>query len=143
MNVPELLPKYKSISRYVRLSYRLRQAYDIYPPAALSLLHPDLPLPKRNMPFLTNHCRKVFRDFLAEVPPTYVAYEAVVACAARVVPQRAMQAIRKREALLAWALKNGDKDEVKRIRTELDELFRRHSDALPRRAGDGVGGDLV
>ncbi len=37
--------------------------------------------------------------------------------------QRAMQAIRKREALLAWALKNGDKDEAKRIRTELDELF--------------------
>ena len=37
--------------------------------------------------------------------------------------QKVMQAIRKREALLAWALKNGDKDEAKRIRTELDELF--------------------
>ena len=37
--------------------------------------------------------------------------------------QRVMQAIRKREALIAWALKNGDKDEAKRIRTELDELF--------------------
>ena len=37
--------------------------------------------------------------------------------------QRVMQAIRKREALLAWALKNDDKDEAKRIRTELDELF--------------------
>ena len=37
--------------------------------------------------------------------------------------QRVMQAIRKREALLAWALKNGEKDEAKRIRTELDELF--------------------
>lgn len=37
--------------------------------------------------------------------------------------QKVMQAIRKREALLAWAIKNGDKDEAKRIRTELDELF--------------------
>ena len=37
--------------------------------------------------------------------------------------QKVMQAIRKREALLAWALKNGDKGEARRIMTELDELF--------------------
>ena len=77
-NAPELRGKYKSIARYARLAHRLKMAFDIYPPAALSLLHPDLPLPPRNMPFLTNHCRKVYRDHLADLPPTYAAYKDVV-----------------------------------------------------------------
>ena len=75
---PELVGKYKSISRHATLAYRLKKAFDIYPPAALSLMHPDLPLPKRNMPFLTNHCRKVYRDHLANLPPTWVAFNEVV-----------------------------------------------------------------
>lgn len=33
-----------------------------------------------------------------------------------------MQAIRKREALLAWALKNGDKREAERLKHELLDL---------------------
>lgn len=76
--LPELTPKYKSMSRYVRLSYRLRETFSIYPPAALSLMHPDLPLPKRNIPFLTNHCRKVYREHFADLLPTYVAYNAAI-----------------------------------------------------------------
>lgn len=77
-NAPELLPKYKSISRYSRLAYRIKRAFNIYPPAALSLMHPDLPLPKRNMPLLTNHARKVFREQFARKKPTYAAYNARV-----------------------------------------------------------------
>lgn len=77
-NVPELVCKYKSISRYASLANRLKQAFDIYPPAALSLLHPDLPLPRRNMAFMTNHCRKVYRNHLAKLPPTWIAFDAVV-----------------------------------------------------------------
>ena len=63
-------------------------AFDIYPPAALSLMHPDLPLPPRNMPFLTNHCRKVYRDRLADLPPTYVAYDGV---ASRILAKRRLK----------------------------------------------------
>lgn len=33
-----------------------------------------------------------------------------------------MQAIRQREGLLAWAIKNNDKAEVDRLKAELDEL---------------------
>ena len=76
--VPDLLPKYKSISRYATLAFRLKRAFNIFPPAALSLMHPDLPLPERNMPFLTNHARKVFRDHFAALRPEYKAYDAVV-----------------------------------------------------------------
>ena len=36
--------------------------------------------------------------------------------------QKVMQAIRKREALLAWALKNGDKREAERLKHELLDL---------------------
>lgn len=36
--------------------------------------------------------------------------------------QRVMQAIRKRETLLAWALKNGDKREAERLKHELLDL---------------------
>lgn len=78
LKVPELLPKYKSISRYATLAYRIKRAFDIYPPAALSLMHPDLPLPQRNIPLLTNHARKVFRDHFASIPPKYKTYAAVV-----------------------------------------------------------------
>lgn len=75
---PELLAKYKSISRYASLAYRLKRAFVIYPPAELSLMHPALPLPRINMPFLTNHARKVFRTHLAELPPEYAAYDRYV-----------------------------------------------------------------
>ena len=74
---PELLPKYKSISRHATLATRIKMAFAIYPPAALSLMHPDLPLPARNMPFLTNHCRKVYRDHFVAAKPTYVAFKAI------------------------------------------------------------------
>lgn len=77
-HLPELTPKYKSISRYVRLSFRIREAFNIYPPAALSLMHPELPLPERNMPFLTNYARQVYRKYFEKLPPTYVAFNEVV-----------------------------------------------------------------
>lgn len=77
-NLPELVGKYKSMSRYVRLSYRIRRAYSIYPPAALSLMHPDLPLPKRNMPFLTNHVRKIWRDHFEGALPHYASFDRIV-----------------------------------------------------------------
>lgn len=35
---------------------------------------------------------------------------------------RVMQAIRQREGLLAWAIKNNDTSEVNRLKAELDEL---------------------
>lgn len=75
---PELVGKYKSIARYSRLAYRLKMAFAIYPPMALSLLHPDLPLPERNMAFLTNHARKVYREHLADLPPKWKAFDEVV-----------------------------------------------------------------
>ena len=75
---PELFEKYKSIARHARLAYRLKMAFDLYPPMALSLLHPDLPLPERNMPFLTNHARKVYREHLKGLPPEWKAFSDVV-----------------------------------------------------------------
>ena len=78
---PELVGKYKSISRHAYLAYRLKQAFSIYPPAALSLMHEEIPLPRINLPFITNHCRKVYRDHLADLPPQYRAFDAAVSAA--------------------------------------------------------------
>lgn len=77
-NAPELLDKYKSISRHARLAYRLKKAFSVYPPAKLELLHPEIPLPRINLPFITNFCRKLYRDHFADLPPRYKAFDDVV-----------------------------------------------------------------
>jgi len=76
---PELASRYKSVSRYMSLAKRFKETFNYYPPAALSLLHPDLPLPRCNVPRLTNYARQIYRKYLVDVPPEYKAFVEVLA----------------------------------------------------------------
>lgn len=76
--LPDLACKYKSISRYARLAYRIKRAFDYYPPGQLSLMHPDLPLPKINFDFITNYARQIYRENFKDLPPEYNEFLRVV-----------------------------------------------------------------
>ena len=75
---PELLPKYKTLARHMKLATNIKKAFDVFPPAQLSLFHPDLPLPKRNVPFITNFMRKAYGKYLKDCKPTYRDFDAAI-----------------------------------------------------------------
>lgn len=75
---PELLGKYKSIARHSRLAYQIKRAFNLYPPMALSLLHPELPLPGRHLDFMTNYARKVHQKHFKDLPPEWKAFSEAV-----------------------------------------------------------------
>ncbi|MCQ2392140.1 MAG: hypothetical protein MJ240_12015 [Kiritimatiellae bacterium] len=68
---PELLPKYKTLARHMKLATDIKKAFDVFPPAQLSLFHPELPLPRRRVPFITNFMRKAYDRYLKDCKPTY------------------------------------------------------------------------
>jgi len=74
---PELAEKYKSISRHAALATRLKMAFDYYPPAPLSLLHPDLPRPGRVIPYIAHYAANLRERHFRDVAPTYVAFKAL------------------------------------------------------------------
>ena len=75
---PELLPKYKTLARHMKLATNIKKAFNVFPPAQLSLFHPDLPLPKRNAPFITNFMRKAYQTYLKDCKPTYRDFDAAI-----------------------------------------------------------------
>ncbi len=76
--VPELLPKYKTLARHMKLATNIKKAFNVFPPAQLSLFHPDLPLPRRNLPFITNFMRKAYNAYLKDCKPTYRDFDAAI-----------------------------------------------------------------
>jgi len=76
--VPELATKYKSISRHATLATRLKIAFSYYPPAPISLIHPDLPKPGFEVPYITNYAHQLYHQYFESMEPTYVAFSAVV-----------------------------------------------------------------
>jgi len=75
---PDLMGKYKSISRHATLATRLKKAFDYYPPAPLSLLHPELPKPKRVIPYIVHYANTLREQHFQTVEPTYVAFKTLV-----------------------------------------------------------------
>jgi len=75
---PELAVKYKSISRHATLALQLKKAFNYYPPAPLSLLHPDLPKPARTIPYIVHYANTLREKHFQTVEPTYVAFKALV-----------------------------------------------------------------
>ena len=75
---PELAPKYKTLSRFMKLATRIKEVFQIYPPAQLSLMHPDLPLPRINCAFMTNHCRKLYRDYFKNLKPRFQDFDRAI-----------------------------------------------------------------
>lgn len=76
---PELLPKYKTLARHMKLATDVKKAFNVFPPAQLSLFHPDLPLPRRNVPFITNFMRKAYAKYLKDCRPIYRDFERAIA----------------------------------------------------------------
>lgn len=74
---PELTAKYKSISRHAALALKIKKAFDFYPPAPLSLLHPDLPRPKCALPYIVRYAANLRELHFRDVAPTYVAFKAL------------------------------------------------------------------
>jgi len=77
-NAPDLAAKYKSISRHATLAKRLKMAFNYYPPAPLSLLHPDLPLPRRTIPYILHYALNLREKYLQDLKPTYAAFQGFV-----------------------------------------------------------------
>jgi len=75
--LPDLASKYKSISRHATLATRIKAAFNYYPPAPLSLLHPALPQPKYVLPYIVHYANILRELHFQNVEPTYVAFKAV------------------------------------------------------------------
>lgn len=72
--VPDLIPKYKSISRHMKLAKGFKRAYNIFPPATISLVHYELPVPDNMPSYIVNFARKLYRRNLSTLPPEWKAF---------------------------------------------------------------------
>jgi len=123
---PELAAKYKSISRHATLAMRIKRAFNYYPPAPLSLLHPDLPKPPQYIPeFILHYAGNLGERYFRDVAPTYIAFKALAdSRPALAWPNHkwgpALPQSQWKQAENAWWKKYAKHNELRRIHAEDD-----------------------